>query len=325
MVKKIIAVIAVLIVIGLGVLAYAFFRTPEAATEPIEAIPLDVEPDESSVAGGSQETETQPELQAEAEAPAESDAAGETEAEAATGSQAATAAQEVEAAVEADAAGQEVAGAAEAATGADAAAGEEAAAETATESNASSARPPAASPTIFEIVPTESEARFLIDEVLRGDPITVVGATDQVAGQFAVAPGDLSNVEFGVVQVNARTLATDNDFRNRAIKNRILLTDAYEFVTFTPTEIVGLPESGAVGEQYTFQVNGDLTITDVTRPVTFEVTATPLSETRIEGAATTSFLYTDFDLFIPDARSVDTVADEVRLELDFIAEAVQQS
>ena len=93
--------------------------------------------------------------------------------------------------------------------------------------------------TMFEIVSAESEARFLINEVLRGDPVTVVGSTDQVAGQLAVDPGDLSSAQSGIIQVNTRTLATDNQFRNRAIKNRILLTDDHEFVTFAPTEVVG--------------------------------------------------------------------------------------
>ena len=97
---------------------------------------------------------------------------------------------------------------------------------------------------IFKIVPAGSETRFLIDEVLRGDPITVVGSTDQVAGQLAVDPGDLSSAQVGVIQVNARTLTTDNQFRNRAIKNRILRTDQHEFVTFTPTEVVGLNGQG---------------------------------------------------------------------------------
>jgi polyisoprenoid-binding protein YceI len=175
----------------------------------------------------------------------------------------------------------------------------------------------------FEIVPAESQARFVIDEVLRGAPKTVVGTTDQVAGQLALDPVDLSSAQVGTIQVNARTLATDNDFRNRAIKNRILLTDSYEFVTFDPSEVIGLPEIGAVGESYTFQIAGDLTITDVTRPVTFDVVASATSEGQIEGTATTAFLYTDFELFIPDAPAVDTVEDEVRLELDFVAQAVE--
>lgn len=180
---------------------------------------------------------------------------------------------------------------------------------------------PAAEPAIFEIVQAESEARFIIDEVLRGAPVTVVGATDQVAAQIAIDPANPGATQLGQVLVNARTLATDNDFRNRAIKNQILDTNTYEFVTFQPAELMGLPEAVTVGETFTFQVVGDLTIRDVTQQVTFDVTLTPVSETRIEGLATTTFPYRDFGLAIPDAPSVDTVADDVTLELEFVAVA----
>lgn len=175
---------------------------------------------------------------------------------------------------------------------------------------------------IFEIVPAESQARFLIDEVLRGDPVTVVGVTDQVAGQIAVDPSDPASTQLGVIQINARTITTDNDFRNRAIKNAILSTDTYEFVTFTPKAIGGLPATVTVGEPFTFQITGDLTVKDTTRTVTFDATVTPVSETELSGTASTSVLYTDFGLAIPDSPMVDTVADEVRLELDFVARAI---
>ncbi|MCS6844935.1 MAG: YceI family protein [Caldilineales bacterium] len=184
------------------------------------------------------------------------------------------------------------------------------------------ATPAAAGPVVFEIVPAQSEARFLIDEVLRGRPVRVVGATNQVAGQIAIDRNNPSASQVGLIRVNARTLTTDNEFRNRAIKNQILNTNAYEFVTFQPTALSGLPASVAVGQPFTFQITGDLTIRDVTRSVTFDVTVTPVSETRIEGLATTTFPYRDFGLRIPDSPSVDTVADVVTLELEFVAEAL---
>lgn len=180
---------------------------------------------------------------------------------------------------------------------------------------------PAAAQT-FEIVQAESQARFLIDEVLQGAPVKVVGATDQVAGQIAIDVSNPQNSVVGPIQINARTLTTDNDFRNRAIKNAILNTNEFEFVTFTPQTLSGLPATAAVGTPFTFQVTGELTIKDVTRPATFEVTVTPISETQIEGLATTTILYRDYELNIPDSPAVDTVADEVVLELDFVAQAL---
>jgi polyisoprenoid-binding protein YceI len=176
-------------------------------------------------------------------------------------------------------------------------------------------------PRIFEIVQAESQARFLIDEVLRGEPITVVGSTDQVAGQIAINAADPAQAQVGVIQINARALATDNSFRDRAIRNAILQTDRYELISFTPTELRGLPAQVNLGEPFSFQILGELTIRDVTRPVTFDLSVTPLSPDEISGIATTSLLYRDFALNIPEVPSVDLVADEVRLELEFVARA----
>lgn len=179
----------------------------------------------------------------------------------------------------------------------------------------------AAAPALFAIVQAESEARFIIDEVLRGAPKRVIGVTDQVAGQIAVDAANPDAAQVGAVQVNARTLTTDNEFRNRALKNQILDTNTHEFVTFEPVELAGLPDGVAVGQSFSFQITGNLTIKGTTLPVTFDVTVTPVSESRIEGLATTTFPYRDFGLRIPDSPSVDTVADDVTLELEFVAEA----
>jgi len=274
MIKKTLAILAVIVAVAVAIVVYSFLKKPEAASGPIEAIPIAATAEQpaapaatagpTDVAQGAAPT-AEPTLAAETEAPTE--------------------------------------------------------ATTVAEAPEPSAPDVAAEPTIFEIVSSESSARFLIDEVLRGSPTTVVGSTDQVAGQIAIDPGDLSTAQVGIIQVNARTLTTDNEFRNRAIKNRILQTNDHELVVFAPQKVVGLAGAGTPGESYTFQIVGDLTITGVTREVTFDVVVTPLSATRLEGLATTAFLYTDFELFIPDAPAVDTVEDEVRLEFEFVAEA----
>lgn len=182
--------------------------------------------------------------------------------------------------------------------------------------------PEPAAARLFEIRPEESTAHFLINEVLRGTENAVVGATNQVAGQIAIDAATPANTQVGQILVNARTLTTDNDFRNRAIKNQILRTDAFEFVTFTPTAISGLPASVAIGDTLQFQIGGDLTITDVTRAETFDVTLTVVSAGRIEGLATLTIRWADYNLRIPSSPQVETVADSVILQLEFVAEGV---
>ena len=176
--------------------------------------------------------------------------------------------------------------------------------------------------TVLQIIPAESEVRFILSEVLRGQPTTVVGITDQVAGEIAVDPADLSTAQVGVIQVNARDLETDNGQRNRAIRNRILNTDSYEFITFTPTEVIGLSGSAQPGDTFTFQLAGDLTIRDVTQPVVFDVTATVDAMNQLSGSAVVTVNRGDYNLQIPSVPSVADVSEEVRVELDFVAAAV---
>ena len=172
---------------------------------------------------------------------------------------------------------------------------------------------------LFTISQAESEVRFELDEDLRSQRTTVVGITDQVAGEIAVDLADLSTAQVGVMRINARTLLTDNSFRNRAIQNEILDTGEFEFITFEPTSIDGLPESVGVGEQITFTIEGDLTIRDITQPIVFSVVAKADSASQISGTATAIVQRADFDLNIPNVPNVANVEEEVELYIDFVA------
>lgn len=174
---------------------------------------------------------------------------------------------------------------------------------------------------VYEISQGESEVRFELDEDLRGVRTTVVGTTDQVAGQIALDFNDLSTAQVGEIQINARTLATDNNFRNRAIQNEILDTGDYEFISFVPTAVNGLPASAAVGEEISFTIDGDLTIRDITEPVTFSVVATAVSDSQISGTATATVLRDTYGLNIPEVPNVANVENEVDLIISFVADA----
>lgn len=181
--------------------------------------------------------------------------------------------------------------------------------------------PSASEGVLFEISQADSEVRFELDEMLRGQPTHVVGLTDQVAGQIFVNFENPSASQVGGIRINARTLQTDSENRNRALRSFILQSseDAYEYIDFTPTEISGLPDSVTMGEAFTFQLTGDLKIRDIIQPVTFDVTLTPVSETRLEGTASTVVTRAQYNLTIPNAPGVADVTDEVTLSIDFVA------
>jgi polyisoprenoid-binding protein YceI len=180
---------------------------------------------------------------------------------------------------------------------------------------------PSAGARVFTIDQSGSQVRFELDEDLRGQRITVVGLTDQVAGQLSLDLADLAQTQVGVIQINARTLLTDNSFRNRAIQNEILQTGSWEFITFTPTAIDGLPDSAVIGQPVTFSINGDLTIRDITMPATFTIEATVVSDTQLAGTASTVINREDFGLRIPSVPNVANVEEEVELYIDFTANA----
>jgi polyisoprenoid-binding protein YceI len=174
---------------------------------------------------------------------------------------------------------------------------------------------------VYSISQADSEVRFELDEDLRGNRKTVVGTTDQVAGEIALDLNDLSTAQVGIIQINARTLATDSNLRNRAIQNEILDTGSFEYVTFAPAAINGLPASIAIGEEVTFSIEGNLTIRDITRPVIFQVVAQAFSDTQLSGTASAVINRTDFDLNIPSVPNVANVEEEVELHIDFVASA----
>lgn len=176
----------------------------------------------------------------------------------------------------------------------------------------------------FVIDQTQSTARFEIDEVLNGNPTHVVGTTDQVVGQVRVDPADLGTAEFSEIAINARTLTTNSERRDRAIRGPIVLdsgSDANELITLAVTSVDGLSGAAAVGEAIEFTISGDLTIKSNTQPVTFDVSVTRVDEVTLEGSATADLTRDMFEIGIPSVASVADVTNDVLIGLDFVAVA----
>jgi polyisoprenoid-binding protein YceI len=179
---------------------------------------------------------------------------------------------------------------------------------------------------LFQLAPGATEARFIIDETLLGSAKTVVGATHDVAGEMLVDLNNPANSTLGIIRINLRTLETDNEIRNRAIRSQIFQADLeeFEFAEFAPSELVGLPDNLAVGEAIAFEIVGKLTVHGVSQPVTFDATMTRVSESQFEGSATSVVRYRDFGISIPEAPGVANISDEVQLEIEFVTQAVSR-
>lgn len=171
----------------------------------------------------------------------------------------------------------------------------------------------------YRVASEKSQAKFTIDEILRGKPFTVVGTTNQITGEIAVKD---SVITFGTFTINARTLKTDNEQRNGAIARLILKSEQpeNEFITFVPSAPIVIPEN--TGSEATVQVAGNLTISGVTRPQLFDVTLV-VTDDAITGTAKTTIKRSDYNLVIPNIPFVAGVPDEFTIAADVVAEKVQ--
>jgi polyisoprenoid-binding protein YceI len=171
----------------------------------------------------------------------------------------------------------------------------------------------------FTIAPDRSQVRFIIDEVLRGNPTTVVGANSGVTGEVVIDLANPANTQISPISVDAAGFITDDDRRNNAIRRFILQTGQYPMITFVPTEISGLPTSAAAGNSFDFQVTGDLTILNSTNSVTFDLTANVISENELQISGDTTINRGDYAISIPSVPFVASVDEDLSLELDLVA------
>lgn len=175
-------------------------------------------------------------------------------------------------------------------------------------------------------ISTGSAVEYRIDEVLRGEDVTVIGKTDQVSGKFTVTLTDLQATQADPIMINARTLATDSGGRDNAVKRFVLNTDTpeHEFIVFAPTVFVDFPAGDFLPDTtVTGTIIGDLTISGTTNEVRFPATITHASSGAIQIVAEQAIAYERFGLTIPDVPFVADVADEITLAVSLIAEPVE--
>ena len=176
-------------------------------------------------------------------------------------------------------------------------------------------------PTHFQFLPEETEARFVINEVLQGNPKTVVGISNSVSGEIRLDIQDPSASALEEIRIASDSFLTDSSLRDGAIKRFILQSDEFAFISFKPISIEGLPQSVELKEQVMLILTGELTIRDVTRTVQFEADVKVVQENRLEGYAAAVISRSDFNLSIPEVPQVAQVDDQVLLEFEFTAQS----
>jgi protocatechuate 3,4-dioxygenase beta subunit len=105
--------------------------------------------------------------------------------------------------------------------------------------------------------------------------------------------------------------------RDGFIGRTVLHTSQYPDAVFVPTQVSGLPSPLPTSGSVSFKLTGNLTVQDVTKPVTWDVTGTVLDGgNQAKGTATTSFTFEDFNLNQPKVPLVLSIVDHITLEVD---------
>jgi polyisoprenoid-binding protein YceI len=170
------------------------------------------------------------------------------------------------------------------------------------------------------IVPEQSEASYEVQEQFlnRNLPNMAVGKTKAISGELELSLDGQPTGTIRTVSVDLRTLTSDSPRRDNIIRERWLQSNKYPLATFVSTQVDGAPASYTEGQEVRFTITGDMTIRDVTKPVTWDVTGKLQGDT-ITGTATTKILMKDFGFDPPAIAGVLTVRDGVTLKLTFTA------
>lgn len=191
---------------------------------------------------------------------------------------------------------------------------------------------PVAAGATFQIVTEESQASYIVNEEFLGGAVTQlgkqlglftpVGVTEDVSGQLTLNLGEPPSLVSGDITVNIEQLTTDDERRDNRIRERFLESSKYPLATFVAKEIQEGPATFQDGQEVTFKLLGDLTVREVTKPTTFDVTA-KLTGNTITGEATTTILMTDFGFDPPIVDNFMTVENNVLLVINLTARSGQ--
>ena len=158
------------------------------------------------------------------------------------------------------------------------------------------------------MVAAGSEAGYRLDEVLSGQPVTVVGRTDEVDGSLVIEDEMLVSAD---IVVDVASVATDEPGRDAYFRRALRVTEVPEarFTLTDPVDLAPLRSTGSL----TVDAVGTFTLNDVTRPAKVSLEARRTAD-GVEVAGSIPVVLTDHDLTAPDLGFV-TVQPEGVVEM----------
>ena len=166
--------------------------------------------------------------------------------------------------------------------------------------------------------PTGSAARYKVRERLMGHdlPNDAVGETKALTGAIEFDSNGKVISQSSKFVVDAGTFVSDKDRRDGYVRGRLLEADQYPSIVLVPRDVRGVPLPLPTSGTLPIEMTGDLTVHGVTRPTLWKGSA-KFQDGRVTGSAATAFTFDDIQMEQPRVPVVLSVADTIRLEIDF--------
>jgi len=152
-----------------------------------------------------------------------------------------------------------------------------------------------------------SEATFTVNEKLAwlDLPNDAVMRTTGLSGTIYL------DGQPSVIELDLHSMTSDSDRRDGYVRNRMFPDD--RTATFTVTSLGDLPDPLPEGEEISREVQGELTIKGVTKPITFQVQARRDPD-KLFVLGRTTFTWQELELPPPNIPGRIQVKDEVQVE-----------
>lgn len=168
------------------------------------------------------------------------------------------------------------------------------------------------------LAPEGNEVRYLVREQLANldFPNDAIGATSAITGQLVLDADGAVVVAESKFVIDVTKLTSDKERRDGYLQRNTLETAQHPTVTLVPTDLRGLPTPLPDAGAFSFEMDANLTIKNVTRSVRWQVSAVA-EHGGFSGKASTSFPFEAFQLTQPKVSVVLSVENDIRLEYDF--------
>lgn len=173
--------------------------------------------------------------------------------------------------------------------------------------------------TTYAVNADQSQAKVTVNEKLAFLPSNsdAVLTTNAIKGQIVLGadgkPSDASKI-----QVDIRTLKSDQTMRDNYIQQTTLQSEQFPLAEFVVTGVDGWNGPLQNGQQSTFKLLGTMTMHGVSKPVAFDTTAT-MNGGTLTGTATTAFTFEDFGMTPANKANIVTVVDKINLQMTIAA------